>query len=91
MENNTNLGPVDEGDVIGVEYESIHSSATAASQTQVLEVVDTTWDPVAENDDGETFTLRTDGGTVTEIAKHDSHDNARRVGYPELVARMGWI
>ena len=90
MEQLNTLKAVDKGDKIGVEYESIHSDAMADTQTEILTVVDDEWSTVAENDDGERFTLRTDGGTVTEIAKHDKYDNPRRVGYPERITRMGW-
>jgi len=90
MKQNT-LEAVEEGDKIGVEYESIHSDAMADAQTEILTVVDNEWDTVGENNDGERFTLRTDCGTITEIAKHDKHDNPRRVGYPKHITRMGWV
>jgi len=41
--------------------------------------------------DGETFVVRTDGRTATEIAKEDTFGNARRVGYVADVIRMGWM
>ena len=82
---------VNAGDVIGVRYESVHGSP-AADHTMVLRVTDAGHNVTATAFGGDdTFVVRTDGPTATELAKEDTFGNARRVGYVADVTRMGWV
>jgi len=83
------VSDVDAGDVLGVRYESVHGGP-AAEHTIVLHVTDTGHNVTATHD-GDTFVVRTDGRTATELAKEDTFGNARRVGYVADVTRMGWM
>jgi len=84
-----NIQNTEAGDVVGIEYEPVHGNI-GGTKSVVLTVVENEWQPVAKDDEGNKYTLKTEGGDAIEIAKHDSHDNPRRNGWVKQVTRIGW-
>lgn len=80
---------VEEGDVLGVRYESVYGS-TAAEHTAVVSATDAGHHVEGEDQSGEAVELRTDGDVAIEVATPDKYGHTQRVGYVAEVTRMGW-